>query len=94
MIPVPREVIEDLFGEVPPSPPRVSRAGLAHGYVAPPGTGPAGETCRSCAFLYRNQLAKTYLKCWLNRGKWTGGHYSDVLARSPACMKWQRRDGK
>ena len=29
------------------------------GHVAPPGTGPEGETCGSCAHLFRNELAKT-----------------------------------
>jgi hypothetical protein len=62
----------------------------ARGHVAPPGTGPEGETCGSCKHLFRNQMAKTYLKCSLNRAKWTGGKKSDVLARDAACSKWER----
>lgn len=84
------EVVHDLFGEVPPSPPKVSSAGQAHGYAALPGTGPKGETCGSCAHLYRKHMAKTYLKCELMAAKWTGGHGTDVLARSPACQRWQQ----
>lgn len=83
------ELVHDLFGEVPPSPPKVSTAGQAHGYAALPGTGPAGETCGSCAHLYRNRMGKTYLKCVLMQAKWTGGHGTDVLARSLACSKWE-----
>lgn len=60
----------------------------AKGYADRPGSGPKGETCRSCAHLVHKRLAKTYLKCELTRACWTGGHGTDVLARSPACSKW------
>lgn len=60
------------------------------GYAGLPGTGPAGETCGSCKHLFRNRRAKTYLKCALAQWKWTGGRKSDILARSPACEKWER----
>lgn len=59
------------------------------GYAAMPGTGPEGETCGSCGHLYRNRLAKTYLKCELMQRFWTGGAGTDVRARSPACRNWQ-----
>jgi hypothetical protein len=62
------------------------------GHIAPPGTGPEGETCGSCLHLYRNVMAKTYLKCELNRAKWTGGGGTDVRARDPACRQWQAKD--
>lgn len=64
-------------------------AGQARGYYAPPGAGPKGETCKTCRHLVRKSLAKTYLKCGKARAKWTGGHGSDVLARSPACAGWE-----
>lgn len=68
---------------------QMSRKGAQpKGYAMKPGTGPAGETCGSCAHLVRKQVSKTYLKCELARGIWTGGRGSDVLARSPACGKW------
>lgn len=60
-----------------------------HGHAAPPGTGPAGETCRTCAHLHREQLAKTYLKCSLMRRFWTGGYGTDIRASDPACKAWQ-----
>ena len=65
------------------------KATAPKGYAAPPGTGPAGETCGSCRRLYRNRLAKTYLKCELMKSHWTGGAGTDILARSPACKRWE-----
>ncbi len=60
-----------------------------NGYAAKPGTGPVGETCKSCRHLYRNEQAKTYLKCALTRACWTGGRRTDILAKAPACEKWE-----
>lgn len=60
------------------------------GHVMPPGTGPAGETCGTCKHLHRNHMSKTYLKCSLNRSKWTGGAGSDVRAGDAACKLWER----
>lgn len=60
------------------------------GYAALPGGGPTGETCGSCRFLAR---FPKYFKCKLVRDRWTGGRGSDILFRSPACSKWERRDG-
>ena len=59
------------------------------GYAAQPGSGPEGETCGSCAQLVRIRMAKTYLKCALTRAAWTGGRKTDVLARAPACSRWE-----
>lgn len=58
-------------------------------HAAPPGTGPAGETCGSCANLCRKRMSKVYLKCWLTEKLWTGGGGTDVRARDPACSKWE-----
>jgi hypothetical protein len=58
------------------------------GYAAPPGTGPEGETCKSCRHIYRNEMSKTYLKCSLMRARWTGGPGSDIRACAPACRLW------
>lgn len=60
------------------------------GYAAPPGSGPAGETCRTCAFYSGVRHAKTYRKCLLMRPQWTGGPGTDILARSPACTHWRK----
>lgn len=58
-------------------------------YPAQPGTGPEGETCKTCEHLHRNRQAKVYLKCWKMQTVWTGGGGSDVKARAPACSQWQ-----
>ena len=61
------------------------------GYVAPPGTGPAGETCGSCQHIKRVAGgARVFRKCGLNQARWTGGPGSDILAGAPACRKWAK----
>jgi hypothetical protein len=59
------------------------------GYAAPPGTGPDGETCRTCEHRVSVPLAKIYHKCALKRAEWTGGRKTDILVRSPACRLWE-----
>lgn len=59
------------------------------GYAAPPGSGPAGETCRSCRHLWRAEYSRAYLKCELMAKRWTHGRKTDVLASAPACSKWE-----
>ena len=61
------------------------------GYAARPGTGPAGETCKSCDHYTHRKFSKTYRKCALNRAAWTRGPGSDIKAGSPACEKWERK---
>lgn len=63
---------------------------MPKGYAATPGTGPAGETCGSCAHHAIVTHAKRYHKCGLMRQIWTGGKGTDILVRSPACAQWQR----
>ena len=77
----------DLFGD-----PILAQAPRARktGYIAQPGTGPAGETCKSCEHYCRlGGHAKVYLKCGLMRDRWTNGAGTDIKARSPACSKWE-----
>ena len=64
------------------------RRSKQHGHAAMPGSGPVGETCGSCAHLFRNQQAKVYLKCDLMRAYWTGGYGTDVRAGDAACRRW------
>lgn len=47
------------------------------------------ETCGSCAHLWRNEWARTYLKCRLVTA--TGGPGTDVRKRWPACEKWEAK---
>lgn len=62
---------------------------VPRGYAAPPGTGPTGETCKSCVHIARIRMAKTYLKCELRRSSWTGGGGTDIRASAPACRHWE-----
>lgn len=62
------------------------------GHAGQPGRGPTGETCGSCASLFRNEMAKTYLKCRLSRSRWTGGAATDVKAKDPACEFWTKQE--
>ena len=59
------------------------------GYVMPPGSGPEGETCGSCAHVCRFRQSKALAKCGLNKRIWTGSRTTDVNVTSPACSKWQ-----
>lgn len=64
---------------------------IRRGYAAPPGTGPAGETCKTCEHCVRcGHNNKHYLKCELRKPSWTHGEGTDILAKSPACSKWER----
>ena len=64
------------------------------GYAAQPGSGPKGETCKTCAHLVRKRYSRYHLKCWQNRGRWTNGPGSDIKASAPACRLWEKREGK
>jgi hypothetical protein len=60
------------------------------GYAWHPGTGPKGETCKTCKHYVRNEYHnKVHLKCGLMRAVWTHGPGSDILAGSPSCKKWE-----
>lgn len=61
------------------------------GHAAPPGSGPAGETCASCANLERerSRSMRVFRKCGLMRQHWTHGPGSDVRAGDPACKFWK-----
>ncbi|WP_147164305.1 hypothetical protein [Pararhodospirillum oryzae] len=77
----------DLFGALcPPARSARSRTARPKGYAGPPGTGPAGETCASCAHRVRG---RGWSKCRLTQRTWTCGRGSDVLARAPACRWWR-----
>lgn len=86
----------DLFGEPVIGPiPCVGVTGKRQptkrkGYAAPPGSGPEGETCRSCRHYARVSHAKVYLKCALMYPHWTNGQGTDILGKSPACRLWEK----
>jgi len=63
------------------------------GYAAAPGSGPQGETCKSCAHYTHNdwRTARAFRKCALMRAVWTHGPGTDILASSPACSQWAKK---
>ena len=64
---------------------------LPRGHAAPPGSGPAGETCKGCAHYVRLQYHDyVHLKCEANRARWTRGPGSDIRAKDPACKLWEK----
>lgn len=60
-----------------------------HGYAARPGSGPAGESCRTCACAYQRSMARSYWKCALVKA--TGGPGTDIRLKSPACSQWRKK---
>ena len=69
------------------------RPTVRNGYAAPPGTGPAGRTCRDCRHKVScsNTGNKSWVKCELRRATWTNGQGTDILAGSPACSRFEER---
>lgn len=63
-----------------------------NGYAARPGSGPEGETCKTCQHLTYRRFTKSHPKCGLNQANWTNGRGSDVLVRSPACQLWEAKE--
>lgn len=83
--------MKDLFGNELPKIGLVDTS--SKGYAAAPGTGPSGETCKTCKHLFRLRYAKTYLKCAKAR-KVTRGPGTDIRAGAKACACWQQREEK
>jgi hypothetical protein len=65
------------------------------GYAATPGTGPQGETCKTCAHAFGNGNygQKVFYKCALLKHCWTSGYGTDILLKSPACRYWEKEQG-
>jgi hypothetical protein len=62
----------------------------AHPY--PPGSGPRGQSCGTCAKLSSRKFnKKTYFKCHVLMRFWTGGKGTDVRKKDPACLSWEPR---
>lgn len=57
-------------------------------YAGVPGTGPTGETCRTCNHLAATGNVKRHYKCGLT--KYTHGDATTIKVRTPACDLWER----
>lgn len=82
----------DLFGQEIVEQPKT--AGQPKGYSAPPGTGPVGQTCKTCRHCRRLHWnkRKNFYKCVLIAKRWTQSYGTDIRLRSPACRNWQSED--
>jgi len=67
------------------------KATKPNGYAKPPGSGPAGETCKSCDHIRRTQSdgGNQFRKCGLLEAHWTRGPGTDILAGAAACSLWK-----
>ena len=55
------------------------------------GSGPKGETCRTCQYATRiGGYSKTFYKCGRTRESWTSSERTDIKLRWPACSEWSR----
>ena len=85
----------DLFGYVEPDPrevPHKKRRYTVGGYAQRPGSGPVGETCRSCAHATKwntDTAAGGFWKCVLIKP--TRGPGTDIRLKSPACAYWKSK---
>lgn len=88
--------MKDLFGnEVPVSEfarkpgDKNRRYSNARGYAAPPGSGPAGETCATCkhSYLHHRSGSKNWYKCALVKP--TRGAATDLRLKWAACSRWE-----
>lgn len=50
------------------------------------------EKCATCRHLRRKTFSRTYLKC--GKGPDTNGPGTDLRARWPACVLWERSDAR
>ncbi len=83
--------MNDLFGQdidertIPVSQPQ-RRVTRPNGYARRPGSGPAGQTCKTCVHCVGTGAHKhIFYKCLVIRHRWTAGPGTDILLRSPAC---------
>lgn len=76
----------DLFGGET----AIAREAKDHAHAAPVGSGPAGETCGTCANFrrldYFTSRKKSYFKCKLVLS--THGPGTDIRKRDAACREW------
>jgi hypothetical protein len=64
----------------------------AHPY--PPGSGPRGQTCGTCAKLCTRHYSRKYFKCHVLMKFWSAGPATDIRKKDPACLCWEPRIDK
>ncbi|NVJ90855.1 MAG: hypothetical protein HWE34_04315 [Methylocystaceae bacterium] len=63
----------------------------AKGYAWHPGTGPDGETCKTCRYPVDCGCNRTFYKCEMNKARWTNSRRTDILLKAPACRHWEAK---
>ena len=71
--------------------PPAARATAKHRATpAPVGSGPAGETCKTCRhYALVKYHDYTHRKCGLMKSDWTHGPGTDITASYAACRAWE-----
>lgn len=70
--------------------PIIHQPGERYGHAAPPGTGPLGETCGTCAHICRRDIgSRSFYKCSVIESKWTHGKKTDILKTDESCAMWE-----
>lgn len=64
-------------------------ADMPRGSFAPIGSGPAGETCKTCKHSYCRKMGNTYWKCDLVKA--TGSPKTDIRLKWAACRGWEKK---
>jgi hypothetical protein len=89
------DAVKDLLGDEVIIPMNITRgkrkSAVPKGYAKLPGTGPHGETCRTCLHDFVSDT-KRFHKCELCRPRWTHGRATDILARDAACALFAPKD--
>lgn len=82
----------DLFGAQTSEPKaKGKRSYAARGFAARPGTGPAGETCRSCNHSVQVAAGNRVVwKCGLCRAGWSKSPRTDIRINADACELWEK----
>jgi hypothetical protein len=87
---VTRPTIDDLRAKHGPQVP-LARGHWSRRYAGEPGTGPAGATCHSCAFLTHTdpQGRGKHPKC--GKFNYTHGDATTIKTRTAACHLYEKR---
>lgn len=81
----------DLFGKPINDAKAARKTPAPKGYARPPGSGPAGEFCRTCKHKRRRFTgSKVFYKCALVKP--TKGAGTDILVGSPACSRFEKAE--
>ena len=79
---------DSFFPEIPEAKKRGKHYVKPKGYAGTPGSGPKGETCKTCKHYTRaGYHNRVHLKCGLVQ--WAHSRSNDILAGSPACQFWE-----